>query len=293
MPLITGNISEARAAYATLEFRAQAAEQSVTALKTSLDHLSATHQALTQSVGLQVQYTTSQAQINGQLAAQQASQIMPDVSLADFIATLGLAVALGEATMPDRAISSVSVSVQSYLTVAPAGPGNVSKVTGFRLYQPELGAPSALATTSFELTKLAPSPGTPALRSLYSVLQDKQAGFGNVFWSRFSSGTPAVQPAQQIVIEISKIFASIGAWSFPYIIQEAATIAGLETTLAGLLGSSVPAQQAAAFTSVVGALASLTASLNPANRSNFVAGDLFALTASLDATTKIANTLLP
>jgi hypothetical protein len=292
MPLITGNISEARAAYATLEFRAQAAEQSATALKSSLDHLSATHQSLTQSVGLQVQYTTSQAQINGQLAAQQASQIMPDVSLADFIATLGLAVALGEATMPDRAISSVSVSVQSYLTVAP-GPGNVSKVTGFRLYQPELGAPSALATTSFELTKLAPSPGTPALRSLYSVLQDKQAGFGNVFWSKFSSGTPAVQPAQQIVIEISKIFASIGAWSFPYLMQEAATLAGLETTLAGLLGGSVPAQQAAAFTSVVGALSSLTASLNPANRSNFVAGDLFALTAALDATTKIANTLLP
>jgi hypothetical protein len=264
----------------------------VIALKTSLDHLSATQQTLTESVGLQVQYTTSQAQINGQLAAQQASQIMPDVSLADFIATLGLAVALGEASMPDRAIGSVSVSVQSYLTVA-TGPGNVAKVTGFRLYQPELGAPSALATTSFELIKLAPPPGTPALRSLYSVLQDKQATFGNVFWSKFSSGTPTAQPAQQIVIEISKIFASIGGWSFPYIVQEAASLANLETALAGVLGSPVTAQQAAAFTSVVGALSSLTASLNPANRSNFVAGDLFALTAALDATTKIANTLLP
>ena len=177
MPLITNDISQARAAFSVMEFRAQAAEQSATTLKASLDQLSATQQALTHSVGLQLQYTTSQAQINGQLAAQQANQIVPDVALDDFIGALGLSLALAEATMPDRAISSVSVTVQSYLTVA-TGPDNVTQVTGFRLYQPELGAPSALATTSFELNKLAPPPGTPAPRSLYSVLQDKQATFG-------------------------------------------------------------------------------------------------------------------
>ena len=291
MPLVTNNISEARAAFASMEFRAQAAEQSVVTLKASLDGLSAAQQQLTKSVGTQLQYTTSQAQINGQLAAQQASQITPDVSLDDFIAALGLAVALGEATMPDRAISSVSVTVQSYLTATTLADG--TQEIGFRLYQPELGTPSALATTSFDLTKLAPQPGTPTPRSMYSVLQDKQAAFDNQFWSAFASGTPPVEPAPQIVVEISKVFANIGAWSFPCLLQEATTIAGLETTLAGLLGSAVPASKGTAYTAVVGALNTLTQALNPANRANYVAGDLFALTAALDATTTIANMLLP
>lgn len=292
MPLITNDIFQARAAYNALEFRAQAAEQSAATLKATVDHLSATQQALTESVRFQSEYTASQAGINGQLAAQQANQISPDVTLNDFIGSVGLAIALGEATMPDRAIGSVSVTVQSYLTFVP-GPDKVSKVAGLRLYHPELGTPSALATTSFELSKVAPPPGTPAPRSLYTVLQDKQAAFADEFWTKFSTGTPPSQPAQQIVIEITKVFASIGSWSFPFLIQEAATIAGLETTLASLLSGSVPPEQIAAYTTVVGALSSLTKALDPASRSNFVAGDLFALTAALDATTRTANTLHP
>ncbi len=234
MPLITNDISQARAAFSVMEFRAQAAEQSATTLKASLDQLSATQQALTHSVGLQLQYTTSQAQINGQLAAQQANQIVPDVALDDFIGALGLSLALAEATMPDRAISSVSVTVQSYLTVA-TGPDNVTQVTGFRLYQPELGAPSALATTSFELNKLAPPPGTPAPRSLYSVLQDKQATFGNQFWTTFASGTPPVAPAQQIVIEISKVFASVRAGPSPISFKKPRPSPGWRTRLQACL----------------------------------------------------------
>jgi hypothetical protein len=290
MPLVTNDIAQARAAYAALEFRSQAAEQSSATLKASLDHLSATQLTLTKSIGLQVQYTTNQAQINGQLAAQQASQILPDISLDDFIGALGLAVALGEATMPDRAISSVSVTVQSYLTLTP-GPAGGNQVPGFRLYQPELGSPSALTTTSFDLAKLAPPPGTPALRNLYSVLQDMQATFSDDFWNTFSSGSPPTAPAEQIVIEISKIYANIGSWSFPYIMQEATTIAAMETTLAGLLGSSVPPPQSNSFSATVQALSSMNASL--ASRTKYVAGDLFALTSALDATTRSANTLIP
>lgn len=292
MPLLTNDIFEARAAYSGLELRAQAAEQSAAVLQATVDHLSATQEALAQSVRLQFQYSASQAQINGQLAAQQASQISPDVTLDDFIGSLGLAVALGEATMPDRAIGSVSVTVQSYLTFA-AGPDNVSRVAGLRLYQPELGTPAALATTSFELSKLAPQPGTPAPRSLYAVLQDKQAVFADAFWARFATGTPPASPAPQIVIEIAKVFANVGGWSFPFLIQEAATIAGLETTLSGLLGGSVAPEPLAAYSTVVGTLSSLTKALDPASRSNFVAGDLFALTAALDATTRTATTLHP
>jgi hypothetical protein len=292
MALITGDIFQARSAYAALELRALAAEQSSATLKATVDHLSATQQILADSVRLQGQYTTNQAQINGQLAAQQANQIAPDVTLGDFIRSLGLAVALGEATMPDRAIGSVSVTVQSYLTFV-TGPDNVTKVAGLRLYQPELGTPTALATTSFELNKVAPQPGTPSPRSLYAVLQDKQAAFADAFWSKFATANPSTQPAQQIVVEISKLFANINGWSFPFLIQEATTIAGFETALSMLLGGSVPPGQIVAYTTVVGALSSLTKSLDPAVRSDYAAGDLFALTAALDATTKTANTLHP
>jgi hypothetical protein len=292
MPLITTVPAEALAAYNSLELRTQAAEHSVAVLKATADQLSATQETLAHSVGVQVQYTTSQAQINGQVAAQQANTITPDITLNDFIGSLGLALALGEATMPDRAIGPVSVTVQSYLTFA-TGPDHVTRVAGLRLYQPELGTPTALATTSFELSKVAPQPGTAAPRALYSVLLDKQNAFADPFWTKFASGTPPAQPAQQIVGEIVKIFANIGAWSFSYLIQEAATIAGLEKTLAGLLAGSAPAQQLAGYTAVVGALTSLTTALSAPGRSNFVAGDLFALTAALDATTKVATTLHP
>ena len=289
MPLITNDILQARSAYNSLELRTQAAEQSAASLKASLDYVTATQPQVSQSLQLQGQYTASQAGINGQLQTNQAETIVPDVPLADFIRALGLAVAMGEASMPDRTISSVSVTLQSYVTADPTTLPSTS--IGLRLYHPEFGAPTALATTSFDLNKVTLTPGTPAPRSLYAVLQDKQNLFANAFWTRFTTGSPPVQPAQQIVAEAGKTFASIRSWTFPYLNQEATAIAGFETTLATLLTGAVPAPQLAAYTRSVQALANLTGSL--AVRSDYAAGDLFALTAALDATTTAAKALLP
>jgi hypothetical protein len=288
MPLITNDINEARSAYAGLEILADATQQNVVTLRASFDSLSSLQSRLVDSVRLQSEFTATQISANGQLTAQQATAVSPDISLDNFIAALGLSVALAEATMPDRTLNSVSASVQSYLTFSP-GPDGVM-VPGLRLYQPELGEPTALATTSFDLAKTA-SAGTLTPRSLYTVLQAKQAAFADPFWTKFSSGTPPVQPASAIVAEIVKIFSMIGNWSFPYLLQEASTIAGLETTLAGLLTGTTPQGEVAGYTASVQALAALTQALN--GRSVHVAGDLYALAAALDATTNLASALIP
>ena len=284
MPLITNNIYEARSAYVSLESLAQASQQNVVTLQATVDNLTAIHAQLVDSVRLEGTFTASQISTNGQLTAQQATAVSPDISLDNFIAALGLSIALAEATMPDRAINAVEATVQSYLTLT-TGPDGVTKVPGLRLYQPELGEPTALATTSFELAKTL-SAGTPAPRSLYTVLLAKQTTFADPFWEKFSSGNPPTQPAVSVVAEAGKIFSMIGNWSFPYLLQEASTIAGLETTLSGLATAATPTNATAAYTASVQSLTSLIQAL--AGRSVHVAGDLFALATALDATTTLA-----
>jgi hypothetical protein len=291
MPLTTDNIDEARVAYAALELRAQNAEANAATLQAQAGRLSSAQQSLSLSASRLHEFVVSQIQANAQLLAQQTAQVSPDLTLDGFIAALGLAAALGEASMPDRAVNSVKVAMQSYLTFTP-GPDGVSKVTGLRFYQPEFGA-SALATTTFEIAKVAGPPGAAAPRSLYAVLQDKQAAFADPFWMAFATGNPAAYPASRIVAGIAGIFAHVDAWNIPYLVQESTAIAGLETTLSALVGKSAPAAPAAAYAAAVARLSALAKALNPATRSNFVAGDLYALTAALDATTKIANTLRP
>jgi hypothetical protein len=289
MALLTNDITQARSAYASLELLADASQQRVVTLQATVDNLTSLQSRLFDTVHLQNQLTLSQIATNAQLTTQQVSTILPDVTLDNFIAALGLSIALAEATMPDRSIGSVSASVQSYLTLTPGPDGAL--VPGLRLYQPELGEPSALATTSFDLAKTVAPAGTPAPRSLYTALQAKQAAFANPFWAKFSSGNPPAQPAASIVAEVTKIFSAIGSWSFPYLLQEAGTISGLETTLAGLMGSAAPQSAVAAYTASVQALSGLVQAIS--GRSVHVAGDLYALTAALDATTGLAITLIP
>jgi hypothetical protein len=285
MPLVTSNIFEARTAVADLELRAQSSQQAAATLQATVDQLSAVQATLSDSVRLQGAFTATQLAVNGTLNAQQATAVSPDITLDNFIAALGLSLALAEATMPDRTINSVSATVQSFLTFSP-GPDGVTNVPGLRLYQPELGAPTALATTSFDLAKTVSGTNAQAPQSLYAVLQSAQSVFANAFWAQFTTGNPPTQPAQQIVAEVVKIFAAIGGWSFPYLLQEATNIAGLETTLSGLVASAKPSGAAAAYATSVAALSTLTQTL--AARSTHVAGDLFALTSALDASTNLA-----
>jgi hypothetical protein len=287
MPLLTSDIFQARSAFATLEFRAQRAELAVATLQSTVDTLSTAHQAIFDNSKIEHQFTLGQIAVNAQQNAQQASQVSPDLTLENFIAALGLSIALAEATMPDRTLGSVSASVQSFLTFNP-GPDGVTKVPGLRLYQPELGAPTALATTSFDLTKTPGAPGTTPPKSLYSVLQEKQALYSADFWMGIKAGTPPTAQASQIVTVIATVFANIGGWSFPYLLQQAGTVALSETALAAALtGASTPPPSAvAAYTAAVAGLTNLLTALSA--RTIFVAGDLYALAAALDNSTSRA-----
>jgi hypothetical protein len=288
MPLIAVNLDEARSAYAALESRAVSAELNLANLRQTVDTLTAKQADLVDRAKLLTSFTVDQAQSNAQLLAQQAGEVSPDIGLDNFIGALGLAIALGEASMPDRCVNSVSTTLQAYLTLN-TDPEGVAKVVGIRFYQPELGQPTALATASFEISKIPPEPGVPAPRSLYSVLQSKQAIYTDPFWLQFSSGTPPSQPAVQVITAVAGVLANIGGWTFPLIVQAAAAVAASETTLAGLLVTLKQRELESDYANAVAALISLTAALNPATRSNFVAGDLYALTAALDATTRLAQ----
>jgi hypothetical protein len=287
MPLVADNILEARSAYAALEVRAQFAEQNAALFKTTIDNLSLQTQTLAGQNAAAHDYAAGQAATNSQLVADQAGQVSPDITFEGFVAALGLAVALAEATMPGRTINQVQASVQSYLALTE-GPGGATEV-GLRLYQPELGAPTALATTTFELAKVAPAAGAPTPRSLYAVLEDLQAAYSDPFWIAFTDGSPPTAPAQALVAQVSALMGDVDAWKMPYLLTQAAAVAGLETRLAALAGASVGAARAAVLASTATALAAVAGM----SRQTFTAGDLYALTAALDATAAAARLLVP
>lgn len=287
MPLITNNIDEARLAYTALESRAVSAEQRADALQTTVEQLRVAQPILAAVADRLSQHAVNQEAVNSQLRAQQAGQVSPDTPLDRFVASVGLAAALGEATMADRAVASIAATVQGYLVAATG-----SAAPALRFYQPEFGAPGTAGSASFEVTKTPPTAGAAVPRNLYAVLRDKQAMFDDPYWTRFvTAAPPPSQPARQIVVEIAQVLAAAGSWDFAFLVQAAAAIAALETTLTGLVGRAAPSPRAASYAAAVAALSSLVAALAPNVKAVPVAGDVYALAATLDATTGIAGTL--
>ena len=292
MPLFANNPLETQAAFSALQLRATTAEQNAAILRATIDNLTTAQQTIQKSDDTLARFTVSQVGANAQLTANlvaQASNTPPDLTLDSFIAALGLSVALAEASMPDRVINGVSATVPTYLTFITGADG-IGRL-GLRLYQPEFGSPGAIATTSFQLAKVAVDSNLPAPRSLYLVLQDKQALFSDPFWAKFASGTPPVPLASQIIVEITKVFNACGQWTFPFLLQAATILAGLETTLSTLIGNAAPPASSTAYTAAVTALSQTCQALDPSTRSDYVAGDLFALTAALDLSTRTASAL--
>lgn len=282
MPLVTDNIEEARLAYVNVEARAQSAEFRAAALQDTVDKLRAQIPISAQLAATLTQQTTDQAAVNAQLKTQQVTQILSDIPLSSFIAAVGMSAALGEATMPDRTIPAITATLTAFHT--PQG--------GLRFYQPELGDPGSAGKTSFSLVKTPGQAGSPAPRNLYLVVESAQVVFDKPFWAQFATATaPPAQPAQLIVTEAAKMLSNVGSWSFPVLVQEAGLIALLEITLAGLLAGRSAAPQVAAFASAAQTLGKLVQSFDSALKPNPVAGDLLTLTAALDTTIRIADSI--
>jgi len=282
MPLVTDDIEEARLAYGNVEARAQSAELRAAALQNTVDKLRAQIPISAQLAATLSQQTTDQAAVNAQLKTEQVNQIIADIPLGSFVAAIGMSAALGEATMPDRTIPSITTSVTAFHT--PDG--------GLRFYQPELGDPGSAGKTTFSLVRTPGQAGSPAPRNLYIVVESAQIVFDNPFWVQFATATtPPSQPSQQIVTETGKMLANVGAWSFPFVVGEAATIASFENTLSTLLAARSALPQVAAFVAAVESLAKLAQAFDPSVKPNPVVGDLLALTAAFDTTVRIAENI--
>lgn len=198
--------------------------------------------------------------------SERLEQLRAELTLSDFVDSLALATTLGEASMPDRVISSLAIEARSYLVPANGG-------LGLRFQPPELAErPRGLSTTSLELAKI-PGLGAHAAPSLYNVFEAKQ---------RLYTGLSA-EAAAQVVLECTKALAESGSWSIPFLAGTALRIGEGELTLAGSVADP-------AYSDAARALVELAQRLSAKARP--VAGDVYSLAAALDGSTQAAKTAI-
>jgi hypothetical protein len=208
---------------------------------------------------------------------QDLEQLRTDISLQTFFDAIGLAAAVGEASMPDRAIGSIQMTLKSYLASADGG-------VALRFQPPELGALAhGLSTTCFEMAKVPPASDAPAPPKLYSVLLEKQLAFTNL--------TTRIPEAAAVAGETATALANTGGWTFAYLVQEAASIASLEQGLVAAITAIAVPGTAADFQAGVRALSALTDQLKAKPRP--VAGDVLALSDALNTTTIALRRAIP
>jgi len=288
MALVADTIEEARLAYGALERRAESAERLAAVLQSALDQVRASMPATLIPDGNTRQLIADLMQANQQLQENLRSALVPkaDLALQRVIESFAFAAALGEATMPDRIVASLTATLQSYITLAESG-------IGLQFFQPGLGVtPASLSSTTLELSRVPPASAAGPSPRLYAVWEQKQEIYSNPFWSPFKSGgASATSIAADLVILVARVLRNTDQWSFSYLVSAAVAVAARERELAGLVAARAPGSAAAAYTSAADQLVALTAALSP--KLAPVAGDLGLLTASLDRVTGAARALLP
>jgi uncharacterized protein YhaN len=293
VPLYTDNIDEARAAYQALELRTQTAEKRLAIVQSALNH-SVLQQSISDAEARRLRQevvNSEAAKVTLQLQVQKLEQqnIQTDVTLEAFIASLGLALAVGEASLPDRAISSASASLQSYFALK-AG----SSTVGLRLPQPESAGFEGLSNASFDLAKIPPPLGSAKTPNLYAVLEEKQRVYSDPSWSRIAAApaasAAAVSATTGLVGEITRVLASTEAWRFSFLVAEAAAIASGEQNLVASLTAVYP-EPAAAYQAAIHDLSALCAQLGA--KAMPTAADFYSLASALDATTILAKKINP
>lgn len=194
---------------------------------------------------------------------EQVARSHAELPFAGFVDSVGLGVALGEATMPAHAISSVSIRAQAFLV--PSGDG-----VGVRFQPPELADRAVgLSTASFELAKV-PGEG-PAVPGLSAVLDEKRRLYSSAPFASRKDG-------KKLALELNRTLGASDSWTVDFLARQAAAIAKLERRLAGTARSGLAAEARGAAAQVV----SLADGLR---KKRPVAGDVYALTAGLRAST--------
>lgn len=252
MPLFADNLEEAQRAYEVLEARARAAEAHAALLQTTSPLLQQ------RIIDLEGENVSLRFQI------EEVTATKTDVALQRFFESVALAAALGEASMPDRTISSIKAEVQTYL--APDSTG-----IGLRFQQPELGTNAdGLSTTSFEMIKVPPPQGTDAPVNICVALKQLQSLYSDPFWLRFDA-------AIWIVATTTTALANTDTWTGPILFRTAAALAQLQVSLS----ASLSGPSADQYRTAVAALSALTDSVT--SKANIRAADVYNLASALAA----------
>ena len=283
MPLEAATIDQARRAYAALERRLESAERLASVLQAAL--ADASPRGIAAPIGL-IDHNTQEIIVN----LTQANQSLQDqlraaiatraeLALQRAIECFALAVALGEATMPGYAVTSLSASIQSHFALD-------NEIPGLRFFEPGVGAdPARLSTTTLQLQAVPPAPTEPLPQRLYSILQEKQAVYADPYWGRLQAGASSPSAvAADLIILVQTVLMNTGLWSFPYVAAAAVAIGARERDLAAVAGPAGEFQ--AAVDQMLVLATSLSQKVAP------VVGDLVALTASMSRVTDAARALL-
>src|SRR5262249_56106623 len=117
MPLFTDDMGQAQVAYRALESRAVGAERHAQALQAVIADLRARPAVPFDDVASLRQRILDLEAENFKLRTQidELARLKIDLPLQNFIASVGLAAAIGEASMPDRAITALAAKAQAYL----------------------------------------------------------------------------------------------------------------------------------------------------------------------------------
>lgn len=199
------------------------------------------------------------------------ARVKAEISLADFARSLGRAATMAEAATPDRAVRSLSATVQAHFAPGPDG-------VGLRFQPPELGDRTAgLGSASLELAKVPPSPDAAAPSNLGAVFTEKQALYSDERWPRKAEG-------RRVVAEVTRVLAELP--SAPELVATASSVAHHERKMALSFRGGEGQPYRTATRALIWLVTAITSKPDP------TAGDLLALGASLAATTAAARPLL-
>ena len=203
------------------------------------------------------------------------------VSVQILVESLALSAALGEATLADRTIGSLTMSTQ--LQLVELGQGSVS----VQFPSPSTPLPSdALSTLTVALDRTPPGPGDPDPPTLYRILADRQALYSTGGWWDTDQG-------KAIVAACTKALAEASGWTFASVLSTADAITTSEQALAAALGGRQPPPAGTSDYAAATASSRQVVDALKAKTTAPVAGDLAALSAALHAVSVAASGVTP
>ena len=198
------------------------------------------------------------------------------IAVQQLVEAIALSAALGEATLADRVVGTLTVSTQ--IQIVDVGDGSVS----VQFPSPATPMPgAALSTMTIALDRVPPGAGQPDPPTLYRVLSDKQTLYaGGAWW--------ATDQGKAIVGSCTAALAEAVGWTFPSVLSTADAITTAEASLAAALGTRAPVPAGLpGYASAAAASRQLIDGLK-AKTTPPVAGDLAALSSALHLVTVAA-----